>query len=71
MTINEKPIGERVAAVEARQDAHEARLNSFEGDMKNRLRIIEEKLDKLWWKFGLVVGAIAGAANVLPDVLKM
>jgi hypothetical protein len=70
MTDETKKYGERLAAVEARQDAHEARLDSFESDMKNRLGKIEEKLDKLWWKMGLVLGGVLGAANYLPDFVK-
>jgi hypothetical protein len=31
---------------------------------------IETKLDKLWWKMGLVIGGILGAANYLPELLK-
>lgn len=70
MTDENKRYGERLAAVEARQDAHESRLDNFESDTKSRLGKIDEKLDKLWWKMGLVLGSILGAANYLPEVLK-
>lgn len=70
MTDENKGYGERLAAVEARQDAHESRLDNFESDTKNRLGKIDEKLDKLWWKMGLVIGSVLGAADYLPDLLK-
>jgi uncharacterized coiled-coil protein SlyX len=69
MSAQEQTHGERIAKLEATVAAQEIRLNGMEQRTETRLATIEAKLDRLWWKFGLVVGAIAGAANLLPDLI--
>ena len=61
---------ERIARVEAVQQAHETRMNAFESRVDTRLSKIEEKLDKLWWKFGLLVGAFVGTGQVVAELIK-
>lgn len=49
---------ERLATLETKQDWHFDRMNKSEKRMEERLGTIEEKLDKLWWKVGVIVGSI-------------
>lgn len=56
---------ERLATLETKQDWHFDRMNKSEKRMEERLHVIEEKLDKLWWKVGVIVGSITLTAEAV------